>query len=1272
MCDYFSRITANHKIIYPRYDPDKFVGRQWLVDIVSQFRDDHDSRHLIIAGEPGAGKSTFLAYLAETWNCPRHFIRSDNIGGVTGVDPRAFLLSIGTQLFQKYGAEIFRMGDKQRTQVTVGLSKDQAEVVGRLIDELHTPLDFLGQEKEVEVKVGIAAGKSKVIGERVKKLVNNALSLPETTLLHIAVLQPLEKLSQLHPDERAVICVDALDEALHHPGVSILDVIPRVGDDLPSNLRLVMTSRPGGHLVSFREKDLLRLDNKDAGYWQETLKDARAYIEKRFEEKPIATVLGSMSKQKADVYIKNIEKISEGNFLYLYHFLNALSDAVKQGEMDLNKITVPNDLDEIYRFFAIERIRENPFDTIEFSVEAINPTELKSKLQEIESIEGVDIKDNRVTMTMQSADETIVQIFRLAENVGFKITELKTRRGTDWGVWEEKILPVLGVLAAAFEAINRYQLAGFAGVEVTYVDSIIVRLRQFLDVTNLGDENRYRLYHTSFSEYLVDSNRNRDYPLDGPFYHQNIAIYYLDRGQQGWGKLPDDGYLFRHLANHLVASGQLTSLRALLMTPSWLKRRISNGHLNALIADYELFPQDTALIQIVEALQLSAYVLLQDVEQLASQLLARLQEALETDLLAFKASLTEDQQPPWLRPLSTSMTRPGGALIRTLQTGSSANHLLATTLNFKHALITSYAGNPIGTYAERIQVLELDSGQVLYDFDYHTDRIFALCLDRQDQWLYSSGSDKRLHIYDFNAREELFEYPMPMQSWVYDIHQLEAQDLLLLVKYDTLVVFNWRIGSIQSNMTLPDEFTRISKCLVLPNEELVAVGTWTGSLQLFEIGSWRCRWRRDGFNKFGMVLAVDPSGNFLYVNTPDRQIAALELHTGKTSRLIPGRNYPITAMSITPDGSTLVIGMNDGMVEVRYPDEPGRVYSQKEHENRVTQVRISPDSKWALTYSKDNTLKIWDLQKFSQERVLRPHNNHVSQVTPLENCNGFISVSGDKSLLVWDLETNQVQQKIESDEWIHAVVVLKSQGEIVTVESGGKLNWWNLSNGANLAQQSERVTTYHAGALSGDDRFLAVSWYIDDIQDHLYGLSIWDMKKRERIGSHLDKSGTHTPLHGQNLDMNSVINLGLSIHAYSNGVSFWKIENNAPTLIEAITNRKVQAARFAPGKPQAAIVFSDGLLEFWDIFPAFRPQYSTPLDIPVNCIAFSPDNDFLAIGGNAQLHVMELGTLAFISRFDLENDITTITFANGHQNLVVGDSNGGVHIFQLEFDTSNN
>jgi hypothetical protein len=99
-----------------------------------------------------------------------------------------------------------------------------------------------------------------------------------------------------------------------------------------------------------------------------------------------------------------------------------------------------------------------------------------------------------------------------------------------------------------------------------------------LDVLNGPDQsdlmpgdNRCRLYHSSFGEYLLD--RNRDYPLDPLTWHRKIACHYLGSREQDWNTIDDYG--LNHLAAHLSCAGMRENLLALI-DEAWMRVRTKN------------------------------------------------------------------------------------------------------------------------------------------------------------------------------------------------------------------------------------------------------------------------------------------------------------------------------------------------------------------------------------------------------------------------------------------------------------------------------------------------------------------------------------------------------------------------------------------------------------------------------------------------------------------------------------------------------------------------
>jgi tetratricopeptide (TPR) repeat protein len=554
-----ARISAHQEIIDRLVPSQRFVRRDWLVRAVAGAFDDTGCRHVIVAGQPGSGKSVFLAGLAVEWNCPRHFARLDSTAGVTGSSTRAFLVSIGAQLYQKYGETIFR-DTSGSTRVSVALAGGNAEIVGRLVDELHTFPFLPPPTPQVEVTVGAAFGHSRVVGERIRRLVDATILLDEATLLHAAVLDPVRRLFERDPSEQVVVLIDAIDEVMSQPNHGLVGLIPTAADaDVPPNLRFVMTSRHGDHFARFAAAAVIDLDDAMAGYAEASRRDALAYISERTANGPLADVLESWTDARRREFEARVAAAGKANFLYLYHFFNETERLARDGSAPIDQLPVPRDLDAIYRYFAVEKIRARIADAITVTADLT--------AADVEAIAGVDgvgeVEQSGGGVRLVTADlnRSLSPLLALlaARNIAYR--DLRVEQGAMAGLWESKYVPVIGVLAVAFEALSAAQLAQLAGVEREYADSVIRHLREFLNGYPDAAEDRYEIYHSSFADYLTDAARSREYTLDASRYHRAIATFYC-RTPAGAAAAADedvdwsrwDHYGWMHTVRHLYAA----------------------------------------------------------------------------------------------------------------------------------------------------------------------------------------------------------------------------------------------------------------------------------------------------------------------------------------------------------------------------------------------------------------------------------------------------------------------------------------------------------------------------------------------------------------------------------------------------------------------------------------------------------------------------------------------------------------------------------------------
>ena len=70
----------------------------------------------------------------------------------------------------------------------------------------------------------------------------------------------------------------------------------------------------------------------------------------------------------------------------------------------------------------------------------------------------------------------------------------------------------------------------------------------------------------------------------------------------------------------------------------------------------------------------------------------------------------------------------------------------------------------------------------------------------------------------------------------------------------------------------------------------------------------------------------------------------------------------------------------------------------------IYSVALTPDGKWALTGSDDNTARIWDLFKsWSSPRVLSGHTEAIHSVALTPDGKWALTGSDDKTARLWEL-----------------------------------------------------------------------------------------------------------------------------------------------------------------------------------------------------------------------------------------------------------------------------
>jgi len=166
---------------------------------------------------------------------------------------------------------------------------------------------------------------------------------------------------------------------------------------------------------------------------------------------------------------------------------------------------------------------------------------------------------------------------------------------------------------------------------------------------------------------------------------------------------------------------------------------------------------------------------------------------------------------------------------------------------------------------------------------------------------------------------------------------------------------------------------------------------------------------RSGKDQRQAVTAVcmSPDGGLALVGSWDGSLTLWDAARGRLLRKLDDHSAPVRAIAFSPDGRLALCGLGDGTLSLWDTARARRLRALKHHSSSVTAVAFAPDGKCALSGSVDRTVVLWNATSRRRIRTFTDHPEPILAVGFCRDGRHVVSGSRDDSLVLWNIATGE-------------------------------------------------------------------------------------------------------------------------------------------------------------------------------------------------------------------------------------------------------------------------
>jgi len=167
----------------------------------------------------------------------------------------------------------------------------------------------------------------------------------------------------------------------------------------------------------------------------------------------------------------------------------------------------------------------------------------------------------------------------------------------------------------------------------------------------------------------------------------------------------------------------------------------------------------------------------------------------------------------------------------------------------------------------------------------------------------------------------------------------------------------------------------------------------------------------------------------------------INIETGKILNDFTEQNK-ITALCITPDKKTALLGLADGKISVFDIDKFKRTKQIIKHTKEITALVFSNDGKDFVSGDKNGTFVIWQAKTYKALKSLKAHSDEIGSIL-FSNDNKYIVTAGwDKNIFVWNRTSFKLELNINAHKNIVSSILFNN-GKFYSASFDNTIKAWS-------------------------------------------------------------------------------------------------------------------------------------------------------------------------------------------------------------------------------------